>query len=404
MKKKIRIGIAGINPYSGNRGVGALAISILFLLNKIAKESGCTFELVAINYDYGKYSLKIGDEQINGKSIYPVSFFSFKDIIKLLTQPYYMFSLLEYFKLNYILCIGEGDSFSDTYGKKRFRSIDSQHRVARLLSKKYLLLPQTIGPFVNTRIKTSAKKSIEKAQIVFARDKQSLNYVYENTNQTKAFESIDVAFFMPYERKKFSSEFIHIGLNISALLWNGGYTRNNQFNLKCDYQKLIHNVIDYFLSIPNIKIHIISHVMALNSNVENDYEISYQLVNEYTNDNIILAPFFLTPISAKSYISGLDFFAGARMHSTIAAFSSGVPVFPMAYSRKFNGLFADTLEYNHIGDMLNQETDDILKQMIEAFHVRNELAEFIQTRMDTTVKEKGKQLNDKLTQILGLIQ
>jgi polysaccharide pyruvyl transferase WcaK-like protein len=37
------------------------------------------------------------------------------------------------------------------------------------------------------------------------------------------------------------------------------------------------------------------------------------------------------------------------MHSTIGAFSAGVPVIPVAYSRKFNGLF-NTLEYPYYID------------------------------------------------------
>lgn len=37
------------------------------------------------------------------------------------------------------------------------------------------------------------------------------------------------------------------------------------------------------------------------------------------------------------------------MHATIAATSSGVPVIPVAYSRKFNGLY-DTLGYKYYID------------------------------------------------------
>ena len=40
---------------------------------------------------------------------------------------------------------------------------------------------------------------------------------------------------------------------------------------------------------------------------------------------------------------------GARMHACIAAFSSGVPVVPMAYSRKFEGLFG-SLGYDRTVD------------------------------------------------------
>lgn len=402
MRKKIKIGIAGINHLNGNRGVGALSYSIIYLLNNITKGIDCKVDITTINDIYGKCTFNIGNEKINIKSIINISLFSFKDILKLITNPRMLKSLKEYFSFDLILNLGSGDSFSDIYGKARFNSINSPHRIARLLNKKYALLPQTIGPFTNDKIKQLAIKSIEKASLVFARDFQSFDFVNKNTKQKSIFEAIDVAFFMPYKKQKFSDDSINVGLNISSLLWYGGYLKNNQFGLKINYQELVYSIIDYFMKLPNIKIHIVPHVVLQNSDVENDYEVSYYLVNEYDRDKIILAPFFLTPIIAKNYISGLDFFIGARMHATIAAFSSGVPVFPLAYSRKFNGLFKDTLNYNYMADMVNEKQEEILSQMKRAFTNRKELKNIIKERMNSVVKEREKLLIEKLTETLGL--
>ncbi|MPL94721.1 hypothetical protein SDC9_40876 [bioreactor metagenome] len=402
MKKKIKIGIAGIDLLSGNRGVGALAYSTIYILNNIAKKYDFDIKITIISDTYGEFSLKFENEIIDTKSILNVSIFSFKDIFKLFTNLRLLKSLKDFFSFDYILSMGIGDSFSDIYGNVRFDYINSQHKIARFLNKKYALLPQTIGPFEDDKIKNQAQKSIEKANLVFARDFQSFDYVKKNTKQKNIFEAIDVAFFMPYEKQKFQDDSIHVGINISALLWHGGYTRNNQFGLKANYQKLVYSIIEYFLALPDIKIHIVPHVVLQNSNVENDYETSYELVNKYHSDKIILAPFFLTPIIAKNYISGLDFFIGARMHATIAAFSSGVPVFPLAYSRKFNGLFKDTLNYNYMADMVDEKQEEILSQMKIAFINRNELKNIIKERMNSVVKRKEKLLIEKLTEVLGL--
>ena len=61
------------------------------------------------------------------------------------------------------------------------------------------------------------------------------------------------------------------------------------------------------------------------------------------------------------------------MHACIAAFSSGVPVLPMAYSRKFNGLF-NSLAYPHVLDCLETDTDRAYAQLIDAFEQREALA------------------------------
>lgn len=98
----------------------------------------------------------------------------------------------------------------------------------------------------------------------------------------------------------------------------------------------------------------------------------------------------------------MDFFVGARMHATIGAFSSGVPVVPMAYSRKFNGLFKDTLQYDAMVDMKVQDTNEIVAVIKEEFKKRTELKETIKQRMNGVVAERRKLLVDDLTKFFNL--
>jgi polysaccharide pyruvyl transferase WcaK-like protein len=95
--------------------------------------------------------------------------------------------------------------------------------------------------------------------------------------------------------------------------------------------------------------------------------VSVELAKEFPG--AIVAPRFKTPQEAKSYISGLDFFAGARMHACIAAFSSGVPVLPMAYSRKFSGLFG-SLGYELVADCRTLGASEMQEAFRQAFQDR----------------------------------
>jgi polysaccharide pyruvyl transferase WcaK-like protein len=94
-----------------------------------------------------------------------------------------------------------------------------------------------------------------------------------------------------------------------------------------------------------------------------------------------VSPFFKSPGEAKTYIAGLDFFLGARMHATIAAFSSGVPVVPMAYSRKFIGVFG-TLGYEHVADCKADTADEIMARITHGFENRDQLAADVATGME----------------------
>lgn len=393
-----------------NKGCVALCISTMYLIHKVLEERDIKYKLYITDSGYqsnGMHELEIDGTKIE---FYSCGYYDWSNLKPALKQLYLFFFKQEEYRINrevfnnvdFILDIGQGDSFADIYGKGRFDWIDRIHRIARKKNVPYCILPQTIGPFKNEETKKQAIQSINKAKFVMARDAQSLLFVQENCPGKKASEYIDVAFFMPYKKQNFSKDFIHVGLNVSGLLWHGGYTRNNQFELKVDYQKLIINIIEYFLTFPNVKIHIVPHVVDAESNIENDYEISYHLVNEYSSDRVVLAPLFLSPIYAKNYIAGMDFFLGARMHATIAAFSTGVPVFPMAYSRKFNGLFMDTLNYEAMGDMKSEGNDVMIKKIIDAFTNRAFLKEIITNRLETTVYEKGELLKKDIASFFSL--
>ena len=391
---------------NGNRGCVALSYSIMYLLDKLLRDKGIDYEFYLPQSGFkqiGKHKLLINSTEIEFTSIMDVySNTAIKKIKNLARYKSFIFSRNIYKVADCILDIGQGDSFSDIYGKRRFDWIFGQYELGMKNKKPYCILPQTIGPFADSVIKNRAVKGIEYARCVMARDKQSLNFVKELIPGKDVSEIIDVAFFMPYEKKAFNNGFIHVGLNVSALLWHGGYTKDNQFGLKVDYQILVRSIIDYFLSQDDVMLHLIPHVVSSERGVENDYAVSYDLYEEYNTDKLILSPLFLDPIAAKNYIAGMDFFMGARMHSTIAAFSSGVPVVPMAYSRKFNGLFADTLEYQYVADMKTCNADEILGTIISAYENKDNLNMIINDRMTTTVKTKKDLLMKNLQVFMGL--
>lgn len=401
MSKRIRVILANAPVNNGNRGCVALSITSLCILKRIFQEKGIDAQIFlpdsAIPKN-GKHSYHVNDlENLDYDSCdYPPT--SIRDFFRALLHPKRsLVSMRIFLNCDFILDIGQGDSFADIYGTQRFAKIDKIHKVARWFRKPYCIMPQTIGPFNNEKIKCQAIKSIEKASQVMTRDEQSLECVKEIApKQKRVSQYVDVAFFMPYQKINQDNNFVHVGLNVSALMWNGGYDRNNQFGLIDDYKTLVRTIIDYFLSLSNVKVHLVPHVVLQERNIENDYEVSYELWREYHNSNLLLAPFALGPIEIKSYIAGLDFFMGTRMHATIGAFSSGVPVVPMAYSRKFNGLFEDTLDYHHMTDLKTQTKEEVLSTVKDAFDKRSELKGIIQNRMDTVVKECEQLLYDEL--------
>lgn len=404
--ERLNIIISNAPMQNGNRGCVALSISSMYIIDEILSKKNIPYIFYlpqSGHTEYKEYEINIRGKIVRYTAIPDISKTTIKSKIKnIIKYKEYCRTKGIYKKADYIFDIGQGDSFADIYGKSRFEWIFAQYKLGRKYHKPYCILPQTIGPFDNMQIREQAIKGINWAKNVMVRDKQSADFVKKLIPSCKVSEVIDVAFFLPYKKKIFDSSFIHVGINVSALLWHGGYTRNNQFGLKCDYHKLIIDIIKYFLNIDNVKVHLIPHVVNGERGIENDYAVSYDLYEEINNHNLILAPLFLDPVIAKGYIAGMDFFMGARMHSTIAAFSSGVPVVPMAYSRKFNGLFVDTLKYPCVADMKNEDNNSILNQIKDKFQNRHNLKDIIKNRQDTIIKERKEILSNEIKHFLNI--
>jgi polysaccharide pyruvyl transferase WcaK-like protein len=394
-----KIALIWANPYSDNFGVAALGYSSLFLLNSIVNENNLKAKFTIIG-SMGPYSdeLIIGNEKLKVINLKGHNLLSIRIIIRFLLSPK-QFNLFKIIRQQIVFDLSGGDSFSDIYGMNRFNAILNSKILFNKFGIRQVMMPQTIGPFINKKNEYSAIDQINKIDLVFVRDNKSYDYISSLSKNGNIYNSIDVAFLLPFKKNDFNNNKINVGLNVSGLLWNGGYTKDNQFNLKADYKKLISLIIAKFNSFKDVRLHLISHVIPTDDdNIESDYGISMKLNNE--NINVVLAPRFNDPVEAKSYISGLDFFIGARMHACIAAFSSNVPVYPIAYSRKFTGLFNETLNYSYVGNCISENEYEILDNLIDTYRNRIQIKNLIEKINTQVVEPKLNELKVILRQYL----
>ena len=392
-----------------NKGCVALSYSALWLIDKIMTDHHRDYRIYLPNSLHKEQSTRTW--QMGGRSISyePCGYTlganpKFSPLYLLRTvwqQSVRNWSI--YRHADFMLDLGQGDSFADIYGVGRFREIDRCHRLARLFRKPYCIMPQTIGPFSRPDVERKALRSVQACALTMARDNQSLRYVQQALPGYAAVrEYIDLAFLLPFQAVKQDTEHLHVGLNVSALLWHGGYDGKNQFGLRCNYRDTVLQLIERLLAVPDVKVHLVAHVLDGKVTVENDYAVNVELQQHFNHPRLVVAPFFFSPIEAKGYIAGLDFFAGARMHATIGAFSAGVPVVPMAYSRKFNGLFTDTLSYAHVCDMKTMSDQEVVEMVVGQLGQRATLKAEVDARLHDVVEPRLQQLESDLTQFFGL--
>lgn len=373
----LTIGLLWHSLVSGNLGVGALTESNIAIIRGVAERSGIKLRFIVLASGDGSLESIRSElcEAGHDLECHRVRVFrrSFRDLIK---------------RCDIVFDIGEGDSFADIYGFKRFFFYWLSKNIVCSVGKSLILAPQTIGPFDGMVARVLSRQVMGRCAKVFARDNLSTAYLKKLGITNNADESIDVAFRLPFVRPdKSSDERIRVGLNVSGLLFNGGYTGGNQFGLSIDYPSTMRSIIEYFVTQPNVEVHLVGHVIEPDMPIEDDIRACQTLAKEYSE--IVVAPPFSRPSEAKSYIAGMDFFVGARMHACIAAFSAGVPVIPMAYSRKFNGLFG-TLGYSEVADCRQDDEISVLRKVQDCFCSRREVAENIQISLACVTERIGR--------------
>lgn len=357
--RPLTIGLFWHSMNSDNLGVGALTLANIEILRSVAARAGFEAHFIVLGWrDSREYYLAAPD----------IENAPFR--LRHLVQPGGPVAAAIR-RCDLVFDIGGGDSFTDIYGLKRFFTIWVTKARSLFAGKPLILSPQTVGPFDKWWSKPLARAVMNRARFVASRDAPSTRFLKELGVRAPVLEATDVAMGMSYTRPAPRADGkVRVGLNVSGLLFNGGYTKSNQFGLKGDYPALIREIIGWFAAREEVELHLVGHVQSEHIAVEDDQRVSAVLAQEFPGT--VLAPVFATPIEAKSYIAGMDFFMGARMHATIAAFSTGVPVVPMAYSRKFAGVFG-TLGYDYVADCKADTSQEILARVTEGYLARDGL-------------------------------
>ncbi|MGB3953962.1 MAG: polysaccharide pyruvyl transferase family protein [Brooklawnia sp.] len=363
----MRVGLMGVHCDNANLGVVALAYSAVGLLHRVVPgEAEVVLFSANRQSELDRMAEVLG---VRNKRFWAAPLYRRKPAVL-------MQSLADMRRCDVVLDFTGGDSFSDIYGARRLVNKLLDKQLVLACGVPLLLAPQTYGPFQRRALLPWVRHVLNRATLVAARDDLSGSFLAELTRR-EVIAATDVAVTLPWQPGLFDlpdTDLPRVGFNVSGLLWNGGYTGDNQFRLRADYRQYCHDVIEGMLA-GGFQVHLVPHVISRgDAGREDDAAAARQLLAEYSD--CVLAPPFTTPVEAKSYISRLDAFLGSRMHATIAAFTTGVPTIPVAYSRKFAG-FYQGLGYPIVVDLTELATTAASRISLGYVHDRGRLAELV---------------------------
>ncbi len=410
-QKPLRLCLIGASFETDNMGVSALAAGAI----KCALHQYPDAQIFFLDYakEPSRRTVRIGEREITvpllnmrfSKKVYLANNIStlllLAFILRILPwQGLYRWvlgrnsCLKEIAEANAVLSVAGGDSFSDIYGMGRYIYVTLPQVLALLLGKKLVLLPQTIGPFRSGLARMIARFILRRAEQSYSRDHRGEATVGSLLGPSGAARvafcydmgfvvdsalpaALDVAGLPPRPQPL-------VGLNVSGLLLMGGYTKNNMFGLKANYEELLCQLIDGFVRGKNASVLLVPHVFGSEENPESDVaacEKIYSRLQSLYGDRIGFIRSRHDQAEIKEVIGRCDFFVGSRMHACIAALSKQVPTVAIAYSDKFAAVVQTLGLQGVVADPRVMSDQEILAAIFTAYDQRVSIRQELRKRV-----------------------
>ncbi len=310
--------------------------------------------------------------------------------------------------------VSGGDSFSDIYGLTRFLYTALPQILLLLLGKRLVLLPQTYGPFRRRSTRLIARWIVKRAEQSWCRDRCSLaqlmNVPASHPRWGDRAFGYDMGFAIePIPPAQLSIEGLPapcrrnprlIGVNVSGLLFQRGYTGKNEFGLRSDYRGLMHVLICSLLERAETQVLLVPHVLETESRVESDVLACEQLYDGlrgcYPGRIGILRGSY-SPGEMRYVVGLCGFFLGARMHACIAAIAQRIPAVSIAYSDKFLGVMKTIGAQRLVADARTMSHRQMLEMLDNSWAAREE----IKCELEQTVPKIQRAARDLLANVDG---
>lgn len=280
------------------------------------------------------------------------------------------------------ICLSVG---GDTYCYGDNHGIQVLTRELKKRGKKTVLWGASIGA---EDLSERKLESLRDFDAIFTREPITYELLKENGANDNIYLFSDPAFCMERVEVEPIDGFTRentLGFNISPLVASGDPRK----------KEIAEDFLKFIFENTTMKVLLVPHVVEENNN---DYDFMKPIFEKFEHTGrIAILPPDLEARQYKGYIAGTRFFIGARTHSTIAAYSSGVPTIALGYSVKARGIAKDIFgEEKYVLDIkamtdYRELRDEFLKLLENENEIRKELMKSIPLRMRSAM-EAGEML------------
>lgn len=391
MAEALPVTLFGAPLDTGNRGVDVLGLSIIWGLAQRLDNLQLTVydngrgtrqdqvRVADLSMSVGFRGGRISRKVHRGDSLWSMYAAS-------CTSPYFNANVRAIDAAIAVLDISGGDSFTDLYSKKQLDLVTLPKRIALERRKPLFLLPQTYGPFreeVNERL---AADIVGRSRQAWARDEHSFERLRvllgDEFDPRRHRLGVDVGFGLPPREPAQSigriDDWLHerlptIGLNVSGMLYSDPLEAQRKFGLKANYRDAMDRLVDRMLHETDTRIVLVPHVGGGAMASESDTRACEAIARTHAaTGRVATIPDGLAADEIKHIIGRVDWFAGARMHSTISAMSMRRPTAAVAYSYKFLGTFEACGIGDRVLDARTLDTGELVEALYDAWQQREQ--------------------------------
>ena len=388
-----KIGVFGVN--FDNKGAEAMIITLNEYLKKNYSKD---FKLVVF------YDSKLKEDFVNPSKNYlifqgPLTFlnhwlFTINSVLYkwLRIIPFYFQTKIVKEFSQCSLCVDLSgfaltDDFSKNSGTRRSLIFLSQALACKLTIKKYIILPQAIGPFKRKLNEYIVKFIIHLSDLVYNRGKYK--FKMGSRLKSKCIKTTDIvferSFIEKYQIKEHNDSENKVILNPNARIYH-----------KSDSSKYIKSQIDIINKLLSDNFNVVLTPNEIRENELDDLQICKMLKDHFKDNSKVILNEDIEINNLLNLISDSKFIITSRFHLMIFSLILNTPLVVISWSDKYYDIM-NSFDINKYCVSDPDKVIEIIDDLLSDFQV-------VKEKISTNLKSSSQQVNKSLSFFLKLLK
>ncbi|MBU2891950.1 polysaccharide pyruvyl transferase family protein [Colwellia sp. D2M02] len=237
-----------------------------------------------------------------------------------------------------VILDASGFAYGEQWGVKSLAHTAKEVARFHQQGKKYIFLPQALGPFYRANIRDYGQTVFSKASLVFPRDDSSYQAVTEllvNQGIAHVIQSPDFTCLVEPELHCSIEKSENQAQTLCIIPNNKMVSKFHHENASVDEQ----SYLDFLVNAGKHYQGLGWQVVLLNHEGHEDQAICQKIAEQLSGDITIKQG--LSAVGIKAYIGEMDAVLSSRFHGCVSALIQGVPCLATSWSHKYQMLFQE---------------------------------------------------------------